>query len=348
MSVRPHPKQKTDSRYSSTWIIDYYPNGRAGGRRQLYWDGTEAQAWEAESSWRAKSRKVETLVFPKIAEVIPHFLDHYRLDHQPEGVNRTTRSIKILLRFFGRLQFTAINHQLIEQYKRDRMDLVKPTTINKELAALSSLCKWALDMGYCEEIRIRRFPPKLTRAPIPDVPPREEVIKLIRAIPWPKQGLFWCLYHGGLRSAEGRTLKAEHINLAMGVMIITGKGNKQRIVPVVDDLLPVLERRLAEIDSGWLWPGPNGTPLVDLRPTIKWAKKRAGINRPYTPHTFRHAFGSHATMAGVNLRTLQEVMGHSSSQVTELYSRLAASALSKEMRKFASTTVANEKDKLNE
>ena len=53
-----------------------------------------------------------------------------------------------------------------------------------------------------------------------------------------------------------------------------------------------------------------------------------------TPHSMRHAFGVHLTSQGVPLRALQDLMGHSSSQVTEIYSRLAAEALAREMRKF--------------
>lgn len=55
-------------------------------------------------------------------------------------------------------------------WKKSPNYLVKPTTINKELAALRSFCRWAHDMGWCEPVPIRRFPPKMTKAPLMDVP----------------------------------------------------------------------------------------------------------------------------------------------------------------------------------
>jgi len=339
MSVRPHPKQKTHPKYASTWIIDYYPDGREGKRERVPWEGSEVDAYAAEASWRAKTRKPETLAFPRIREAYPHFVEHYKLGHQPKGTQRTIRSIKILLQFFGNLQFSSITEEVVDQYKSLRLEQVKPTTINKELSALSMMCKWAKKKRYCEEIKIERFPPRLTKAPLPDIHKREDVLALINSMPWPKQGLYWCLYYGGLRSEEARNLVVEKINLQLGVMLVVGKGNKERVVPVIGDLAPILEKRINEIETGLLWPGPKGNKMGDLRKTIEWAQKRTKIKGHYTPHSFRHAFGTHATMAGVNLRTLQEVMGHSTSTTTELYTRLAAGALSEEMKKFSMTPV---------
>jgi len=342
MSIRAHKKQKTDPKYASTWIVDYYPNGRGSKRVQRAIKCTEAQAYEIEASWRVKTKSPEVLVCPRINEVSPHFIEHYKLDHQPGGTKRTIRSLKILLKFFGTMQFTSITNQVIEQYKRERLEQVKPTTINKELSTLSMFCKWAQDMRYCEEIKIKRFPPKLVKAPMPEIHSREDVIKLIDSMPWPKQGLYWCLYYGGLRSEEARTMRVEKINLSLGIMLVVGKGNKERVVPIIDDLRMILEKRLAEVETGLLWTGPAGKKIGDLRKTIEWAQKRTKIKGHYTPHSFRHAFGTHATMSGVNLRTLQEVMGHSTSTTTEIYTRLAAGALSDEMKKFNTTVVKSE------
>ena len=105
-------------------------------------------------------------------------------------------------------------------------------------------------------------------------------------------------------------------------MTVTGKGNKQRIVPLNRKIKPYLR-------SGLPFYGAR-----DLRGVAHWAVKRAGLDLHIHPHLMRHAFGVHLTEKGVPLRALQDIMGHSSSQVTELYTRLAAEALSKEMGKF--------------
>ena len=65
-----------------------------------------------------------------------------------------------------------------------------------------------------------------------------------------------------------------------------------------------------------------------------WAAKRAKINTHITPHSLRHAFGIRAVMAGVHLRTIQLILGHSSSKVIEIYTHLASAQISKEMQRI--------------
>jgi site-specific recombinase XerD len=319
MSVRPHPQQHLEQ-HSGKWIIDYRkPDGK---RAQEIFVGTEADAIAIEQSLRVRSRLVTLRTFPSLIEVAPFFVECYRLDHQPRGVERLQWSLKLLLPFFGRYQFQSITGQLVEQYKRQRLATgVKPSTINKELAALSSFCRWAEDQGYCERIRIKRFPPKLTRAPLMNVPSRSEMIRLLRAIPRKKRGVFAVMYYLGLRSQEARDLLPFAVNWSRRVLIVTGKGNKQRIVPINRRAIPYL-RHL-----------PFYAPK-DFREILTWACKRANINRHINPHLFRHAFGLHMTAAGVGLRALQEIMGHSTPVVTERYSQVVAETLLKEMEKF--------------
>lgn len=314
MSVRPHPK------HSGKWIIDYRkPDGK---RTQEIFVGSEADALSLEHSLRVRSKLAPIRSFPSLIEVAPFFVECYRLDHQPRGVERLHWSLKLILPFFGRYQFQSITGQLVEQYKRQRLTAgVKPSTINKELAALSSFCRWAEDQGYCERIRIKRFPPKLTRPPMMNVPSRSEMVRLLRAIPYKKRGVFAVMYYLGLRSQEARDLVPSSINWSRRVIIVTGKGNKQRIVPINRRAIPYLRH------------APFYAPQ-DFREILHWACKRAGIERRINPHLFRHAFGVHMTAAGVGLRALQEIMGHSTPVVTERYTQVVAETLLKEMEKF--------------
>ena len=320
MSVRPHPQQGTDPRYSDCWLVDFYSD--QGKRHKIQFRGTELQARQVEQSLRIRTRRTPVGPAPSLLEAAPLFVAHYTLDHLPAGVERLHRSLKILLRLIGRYQFRSITPQLVEDYKRRRLEEgVKPTTINKELAALSSLCKWAQEQGWCERIQVKRFPLKLARAPIPTVPGRNQVVRFLRALPRRRRGLWAAMYYLGLRVSEARSLRPEAVNWSLGVVIITGKGNKQRIVPMSRRARPYL-RHLPFVGAR------------DLRAAAKWASHRAGLDLHITPHSMRHAFGVHLTTQGVPLRALQDLMGHSSSQVTEIYSRLAAETLAREMRKF--------------
>lgn len=323
MSVRPHPLQQSDDRYRNAWLVDYYDE--VGKRHKFMVRGTEPQAREIEHSLRIKTRREPVAAHPSLNEASVLFVDYYAVDHLPGGVERLRRSMKIILRLLGRYQFRSLTGPVIEDYKRTRLTEgkkpVKPATINKELAALSSFCKWAEEMGYCERIRIRRFPNKLTRAPLMDVPSRKEVVKLLRAIPRKKRGIFSAMYYLGLRSQEARDLRSNAVSWHRGLVAVTGKGNKQRVVPIYKKVAPYLRNSL-----------PFYCPK-DLRNILKWACKRSGINRDINPHLFRHAFGCEMIAAGVGIRALQEMMGHSTSVVTEVYSQMVASTLIKEMGK---------------
>ncbi len=338
MSVRPHP-----TKGPGWWHIDYYPAGRKGERVRVTFEGTELAAREWERKLRMEHRPAAAgTLYPKLAEVIPEFLTSYKLDHQPQGYARMVRSIKQLLPHFGNLQFLAITPQAVELYKARRRSTItrrtgKPVTaatVQKELCALSSLCKWAEERGFCRGIKIKKFPAKLTRAPLPRIPAREEVLKVLAAIPEAKRGPFLAMYHAGLRKSEACGLRAEHINEDAGLLLVVGKGNKERIVPLIEPLRSVVIERARLVGSGLLWPNENGEEFGDLRLILQWACKRAKVARKYTPHLLRHCFGTHGMAAGLSLRGLQGILGHSTSTTTERYTHLAADFLRAEMNKL--------------
>ncbi len=320
MSVVPHPS------HPGWWQIKYYPDGKKGGLQVKAVNCTRETALALEADLRRKNREAKqvALTVPTLAEVVPFYLKKYELDHLSPGM--VSRHLDYWRQFIGRYKLTAITTREIEQYKHKRLDEgAKPTTINKELSSLSGLLKWAKREGFIAKvIEIERFPGKMTKAPFPNVPTREEVLALLDGMIWPQCGLFCCLYFAGLRADEARNLKAEDIHLDRSCMIVRGKGNKQRVAVVVKSLRPILDRRLKEVPSGLLWTTRKGLPMNDLDQYIKWAAKRVGLDRHINPHLLRHAFGVHSTLAGVGMRALQFNMGHTSIQTTTIYTQLAA------------------------
>lgn len=296
--------------------------------------GNLDDAWAIEMAFRRES-KAPTNQFtnlPTIAEAIPFYLLHYRLKHLPSGVVVMARYMARWSRIVGKVKFASINTAVIEDYKHHRIaDDIKHTSINKELSAFSGLLKWAVEKGYCQEIKIKRFPAKMTKSPLPDVPTREEVLALINCMLWPKCGLFACLYFAGLRASEAENLTVDKVHLDHGLMIVRGKGNKERPVPIVDELRPFLQKRIAEGSDRLMWQTRSGGKITDLKKIIKLAKERAGLTRHFYPHLLRHTFGTHATHAGVNLRSHQYAMGHTTSQTTEIYTTLSSAAIIKEI-----------------
>jgi site-specific recombinase XerD len=326
MSINKHPTHK------GAWQIRFYPKGKKGKQTVVPFKGTYEEALQAEIQLRQQHGITNVHSRSYITEIIPHYINNYRLSHL--DTDKVSKHLKKWVEFLGPIQINQITTKHIERYKQKRIAEVKPNTINKELSALSGLLKYAKKLHYCGDVEIERFPDKMTKPPLPDVPTREEVLALIEGMLWPKCGLFACLYYAGLRSDEARHLRVENIFLDRECMIVRGKGNKQRIVPIVDNLKPFIVKRLSEISSGLMWPTNKGKPITKLSTIIDNARERIGMERKINPHLLRHAFGVHATMQGVGMRALQNAMGHSSVTTTEIYTQLATENILHEVRKF--------------
>jgi|GEM_PF-3099696 len=80
----------------------------------------------------------------------------------------------------------------------------------------------------------------MTQAPVPTMPDRKEEVKLLRSISRNKRSAFALMYYLGLRSSEAKAVSPGHINMAMRMVIVTGKGNKQRVVPLNKKILPYI------------------------------------------------------------------------------------------------------------
>ena len=141
------------------------------------------------------------------------------------------------------------------------------------------------------------------------------------------------LYATGLRISELVTLTAGALNLRQGVLRVTGKGGKERLVPVGQEALDWIERYLAEARpllvagraTSVLFPSRLGRPMT--RQTFWHAIKRyahaAGIGRPISPHTLRHAFATHLLNHGADLRAVQMMLGHADLSTTQIYTHVA-------------------------
>jgi len=147
------------------------------------------------------------------------------------------------------------------------------------------------------------------------------------------------LYATGLRVSELIQLQVEQLNLRQGVVRVTGKGGKDRLVPMgeesIDWLNTYLEEArpvlLANIQSDVLFPARKGGAMT--RQTfwymIKRCSHKAGIKKSLSPHTLRHAFATHLINHGADLRVVQMLLGHSDLSTTQIYTHVARERLKK-------------------
>lgn len=179
--------------------------------------------------------------------------------------------------------------------------------------------------------------PKLTLY-LPEVLSVEEIDAMIGAIPREKdealrnEAIMEMLYGSGLRVSELVNLKISHIGLEEGFILVEGKGNKQRVVPVSPRAMELIglwmdQReglKIAPEASDILFLNRRGRKLtrVMIFYIVKDLAERAGIKRNVSPHTLRHSFATHLLEGGANLRSIQELLGHESVTTTELYVHL--------------------------
>ncbi|MEP7221092.1 MAG: tyrosine recombinase XerC [Novosphingobium sp.] len=141
------------------------------------------------------------------------------------------------------------------------------------------------------------------------------------------------LYGAGMRIAEALSLTGAVLPLGE-TLVVTGKGNKQRVVPI----LPVLREAVADYVAKTPWPisrdtplfrGAKGGPLSQgmVQKAVARARIVLGLPVTATPHALRHSFATHLLGAGADLRSLQELLGHASLGSTQIYTQVDAATL---------------------
>jgi integrase/recombinase XerD len=145
------------------------------------------------------------------------------------------------------------------------------------------------------------------------------------------------LYACGLRVSELVSLTLEQVNLRQGVLRVFGKGSKERLVPLGEEAIVWVERYTREArpflldgkPSDVLFPSLRGEQMT--RQTfwyrIKHQARVAGIAKPLSPHTLRHAFATHLLNHGADLRVVQMLLGHSDLSTTQIYTHIARARL---------------------
>lgn len=146
-----------------------------------------------------------------------------------------------------------------------------------------------------------------------NIPPREKVRdRLILRV----------LYRCGLRVSELCSLKIEEIDFGDGTLMVrSGKGGKDRMIPVDDQTLDMMEGYIEDATSGYLILSDRGDMIStrQIQRLVSDYGRDAGIVQPVHPHMLRHSFAVHCLKAGMNLRTVQKMLGHSSLTTTQVY-----------------------------
>ena len=329
MSVKKHPSK------NGHYIIDCRPDGYKGTRLRLPFKGAEAEAKIFEKEMMRANRP-PSKVAPTISEIVPDWLDYYKNNRLHTTFLDAIASLKHLQPFFGKYRPNYLTRGLIEQYKTLRLESVKKRTINKELSYLSSMITWAVENDYANTLsfNIKGFPAKQTKAAKPRPLSQKEITAIFEVIEPEYKLIFLLMADVGLRRNEALHLRGSDVLLDEGIFFIKGKGGKERIVPIATDRLrSQLEERKGA--RGYLSLNPHTQkPYYSIRKALMRAAKSAKVAKSVCHHVLRHSFGTLATVAGVDLKAVQIMMGHESPDTTAMYQHLAADYLKEQAKKM--------------
>jgi site-specific recombinase XerD len=203
----------------------------------------------------------------------------------------------------------------------------KPLTIRRKYGCLSSFFGFLQDMGRCRGNPARNLPlPKVSRN-LPTVLTAEQVHALLAAAENPGHRLLvLLLLSTGLRRSEAAAITLDQIDPEHRQLRVRGKGNKERMVPLTPDVVEAIERHLAsreETQCNHLFiSAVTGESLTGggVYKVIRPLLRRAGLDgQGITPHQLRHTFATHLVRNGVDVKTVQELLGHSDLGTTAKY-----------------------------
>lgn len=325
-------------------------------------------------------------VNPRIVELLPDWKEHCKNNLARTTYTDICCHLVPLIKFFGSYFFGELCGSLIEQYKAQRLQTEKATpirrtkrkkeelqaldneprphrgfiskrTINKELSYFSSFISWAVENDHANPVqfKIKKFPAKQVKAATPRVLHPDEATQILAHLEPEYRCCFLLMNDAGLRwsevlgSEDYTGVRVKDIDFENDWIYVRGKGNKERIVPIITDRLrQALEWEIARADEmreklqgkytvkeGELFISKRtGRRFDQIRKPLARAAEKAGIEKRVYQHLLRHNFGTHLTLAGASLRAVQNLMGHSSSKVTEMYTHLAGTFLRSEGMKL--------------
>ena len=263
--------------------------------------------------------------------------------------------VQKLMRYFKTHSITAdpidIKVELIQQFLYELAKNANARTQSRVISGLRSFFDFLVFENYRKSNPLEQIEaPKIGRK-LPDTLSVLEIDKIVAAIDLSKplgernRAIIETLYSCGLRVSELTHLKISDLFFEEGFLKVTGKGDKQRFVPIGVNTQKFINlyrqhwRSLIEIAAehkDTLFLNQRGKQLTRamIFTIVKKLAEKVGIRKSISPHTFRHSFATHLLENGADLRAIQMMLGHESITTTEIYMHLDKSHLKKVMTKF--------------
>lgn len=209
---------------------------------------------------------------------------------------------------------------------------LKNSTMSRKVCTLRSFYRDLLEREEIEQSPAASLSTYMKERNLPEYLFDEEISRLLSGFDPNKEGdcrdhlLFAMLYACGLRVSEAAGLQFSSIRFPERVLLIRGKGDKERMVPYPQWLEPELKRwRAAHPDAQYVFCSKNGKPITPrgIQYRLDQHARKVGLPMKVHPHMLRHSFATALLEGGADIRIVQELLGHSSLSTTQIYTHIS-------------------------
>ena len=242
----------------------------------------------------------------------------------------------------GVVDLQSVTRPMVEAYLKDLRSKMAASSANRALIVARGLHKFAVAEGVVDVDVAAEVAPPSTGQHLPETLSVDEVSRLIEATPTETpvdvrdRALLEMLYGTGARISEVISLNVDDVSSAQEVIRLRGKGSKERIVPMGSHARQAIDAYLVQARPA-LNKGKTPALFLNTRggalsrqsawAVLKTAAQRVELGKSISPHTLRHSFATHLLEGGADVRTVQELLGHSSVTTTQIYTHVTADSL---------------------
>jgi integrase/recombinase XerD len=195
---------------------------------------------------------------------------------------------------------------------------------NRKLSTLKTFYRFMVRKAYMKSNPAADIEGAKTEKKLPKPIDLEDINRMIEQVDNLRdRTLLEVLYATGMRREEVVTIKVADINFNHSFLRVMGKGGKERYVPIHDEALDLIRKLMSSQDSEWLFVGEDGhLSKRQVNEIIAKWRDKAGLGW-VTPHKFRHSFATHMFQRGMDIKVLQDLLGHASPNTTQVYTRVS-------------------------
>ena len=283
-------------------------------------------------------------------KIIEEFIDYLRFErkYSENTISSYKRDLN-KINIYIKKEFTKLNKKDIQNYIQKLSKEENTSSVSRCISTLKSFYKFLEINKYTNSNPLTTITNPKTQKKLPKVLSEEEIDKLLDInlntnFDYRNKAMLELMYSSGLRVSELVNLKVNDIDLVNSSVRIFGKGSKERIIPLNDYATIALKNYILYYrtslfkhgENNYLFLNNHGNKMTRqgfFKILSKIAKEK-NIKTEFSPHTLRHSFATHLLKHGADLRSIQELLGHSDISTTQIYTHITEERLQKNYEEF--------------